>query len=52
MLAVVFAKIRDLAPYAAMELLLPGGSLMALMFCGFIARRPSRIQHTPRESYR
>jgi hypothetical protein len=25
------ARLRDLAPYAAMELILPGGSLMALL---------------------
>jgi hypothetical protein len=29
--SVVVAKLRDLAPYAAMELVLPGGSLMALL---------------------
>jgi hypothetical protein len=29
--AIVAAKLRDLAPYAAMELVLPGGSLMALL---------------------
>jgi len=30
--AAVFArKLRDLAPYAAIELVLPGGSLMALL---------------------
>jgi hypothetical protein len=28
--AVVVAKLREFAPYAAMELVLPGGSLMAL----------------------
>jgi hypothetical protein len=28
--AAVFAKLRDLAPYAAIELILPGGSLLAL----------------------
>ena len=28
--AVVLAKIRDLAPYAMIELLLPGGSVVAL----------------------
>jgi hypothetical protein len=27
----VIAKLRELAPYAVMELLLPGGSLMALL---------------------
>jgi hypothetical protein len=26
-----FARVRDVAPYAAIELLLPGGSLLALM---------------------
>jgi len=39
MLAVIFAKIRDLAPYAAMELLLPGGSLMALTLWFYRRRR-------------
>jgi hypothetical protein len=29
--AVVVAKLRDLAPYAAIELVLPGGSLIALL---------------------
>jgi hypothetical protein len=29
--AAVIAKLRDLAPYAAIELVLPGGSLMALL---------------------
>jgi hypothetical protein len=27
---VVFARLKDLAPYAAIELLLPGGSMVAL----------------------
>jgi hypothetical protein len=31
-LAAAAAKLRNLAPYAAMELILPGGSLMALLF--------------------
>ena len=30
-LAAVVAKVRDLAPYAAIELVLPGGSLMAVL---------------------
>ena len=30
--AAAAAKLRSLAPYAAMELILPGGSLMALLF--------------------
>jgi hypothetical protein len=29
--AAVLAKVRDLAPYAAIELILPGGSLLALL---------------------
>lgn len=29
--AVVVARLRELAPYAAIELVLPGGSLMALL---------------------
>jgi len=29
--AAVAAKLRDLAPYAVLELVLPGGSLMALL---------------------
>jgi hypothetical protein len=29
--AAVLARVRDLAPYAAIELVLPGGSLMALL---------------------
>ena len=29
-IAAVLAKVRDLAPYAAIELVLPGGSLIAL----------------------
>ena len=28
--AAVFARLKDLAPYAAIELLLPGGSVLAL----------------------
>ena len=28
--AVVFARLKDLAPYAVIELLLPGGSVLAL----------------------
>jgi hypothetical protein len=44
--AIVAAKLRDLAPYAAMELVLPGGSLMALLLwlyrrhgAAFLSRR-------------
>jgi hypothetical protein len=41
MLAVVFAKIKELAPYAAIELVLPGGSLMALTL--WFYRRRKRV---------
>ena len=37
----VVAKLRDLAPYAAIELLLPGGSLMALLL--WLYRRQRRV---------
>jgi hypothetical protein len=36
----VVAKLRDLAPYAAIELVLPGGSLMALLL--WLYRRQKR----------
>jgi hypothetical protein len=36
----VVARLRDLAPYAALELLLPGGSLMALLL--WLYRRQRR----------
>jgi hypothetical protein len=29
--AIVLAKLRDFAPYAAIELVMPGGSVMALL---------------------
>ena len=39
----IIAKLRELAPYAALELILPGGSVMAV-FCGFIGgKRELRI---------
>jgi|SRR5271167_5000408 len=37
----VIAKLRDLAPYAAIELVLPGGSLMALLL--WIYRRQKKV---------
>jgi hypothetical protein len=40
--AAIFARLRDLAPYAAMELILPGGSLMALLL--WLYRRHKRKQ--------
>ncbi len=39
--AVVVATLKDLAPYAAIELLLPGGSLMALTL--WFYRRRKRV---------
>jgi hypothetical protein len=39
--AVAFATLKDLAPYAAIELLLPGGSLMALTL--WFYRRRKRV---------
>ena len=37
---VVATKLREFAPYAAIELILPGGSLMALML--WLYRRKKR----------
>jgi hypothetical protein len=37
----VIGKLRDLAPYAAIELVLPGGSLMALLL--WIYRRQKKV---------
>jgi hypothetical protein len=38
--ATVVAKLRDLAPYAVIEFVLPGGSLMALLL--WVYRRQKR----------
>ncbi|MGO9935971.1 MAG: hypothetical protein ACLPV8_29800 [Steroidobacteraceae bacterium] len=35
------SKLRDLAPYAAIELILPGGSLMALLL--WLYRRQKKL---------
>jgi hypothetical protein len=40
-LAAVVAKLRHLAPYAAIELVLPGGSLIALLL--WFYRRRQRV---------
>jgi hypothetical protein len=37
----VFARLKDLAPYAAIELLLPGGSVLALTL--WFYRRRKRV---------
>jgi hypothetical protein len=47
--AAVVAKLRDLAPYAAMELVLPGGSLMALLL--WLYRRHRKTVKKPARSY-
>ena len=39
--AAVFAKLRELAPYAVIELVLPGGSLMALLL--WLYRRQKKV---------
>jgi hypothetical protein len=43
---VVFAKLKDLAPYALIELLLPGGSLVALTL--WFYRRRKRVPRLAR----
>jgi hypothetical protein len=40
----VIARLREIAPYAALELVLPGGSLMALLLWLYRRqKKPSRI---------
>jgi hypothetical protein len=39
--AAVVAKLRDIAPYAVIELVLPGGSLMALLL--WLYRRHKKV---------
>jgi len=43
--AVVVARLKDLAPYAAIEFLLPGGSVIALTL--WFYRRRKRAPATP-----
>ena len=43
--ALIVAKLRNLAPYAAMELVLPGGSLMALLFWLYRRQRKVPVPH-------
>jgi hypothetical protein len=38
----VVGKLRDLAPYAAMELILPGGSLMAVLLWLYRRQRKAK----------
>jgi hypothetical protein len=41
----VVAKLKDLAPYAAIELILPGGSVLALLL--WLYRRQKRVASFP-----
>jgi len=41
----VVAKLKDLAPYAAIELILPGGSVLALLL--WLYRRPKKVVAFP-----
>jgi hypothetical protein len=41
--AAVVAKLRDLAPYALIELVLPGGSLMALLLWLYRRQRKAAV---------
>ena len=41
--AVIVAKLRDLAPYALIELILPGGSLMALLLWLYRRQRKAAV---------
>jgi hypothetical protein len=45
--AAVVAKLRELAPYALIELVLPGGSVMALLL--WLYRRQKRISGSRRD---
>jgi len=41
--AVILAKLRELAPYALIELILPGGSLMALLLWLYRRQRKAAV---------
>jgi hypothetical protein len=41
----VIAKLRNLAPYAALELVMPGGSVMAILL--WLYRRRKQQRHGP-----
>jgi hypothetical protein len=43
--AALVAKLRDLAPYAAIELVLPGGSVLALLL--WLYRRQRKVSDFP-----
>jgi hypothetical protein len=40
------AKLKDLAPYAALELVMPGGSVMALLLWFYRRQRNARVLPT------
>ena len=48
----VLARLRDVAPYAALELVLPGGSLMALLLWLYRRHKGARPLegHVPRRA--
>jgi hypothetical protein len=41
-MSVVIAKLRNLAPYAALELVMPGGSVMAILLWLYRRRKQQR----------
>jgi hypothetical protein len=43
--AAIVPKLRDLAPYALMELVLPGGSVMALLLWLYRRQKKGSTQH-------
>lgn len=45
--AAVLAKLRNLAPYAAIELVLPGGSLIALLLWAYRRRQKADRPGSP-----
>ena len=44
----IVGKLRDLAPYAALELVLPGGSLMAILLWLYRRRKIDPSRQNPR----
>jgi hypothetical protein len=46
-MAAVVTKLRDVAPYAAIELVLPGGSLMALLLWLYRRQKKPSLLPTP-----
>jgi hypothetical protein len=43
--AAIVARLRELAPYALIELILPGGSLMALLLWLYRRQRKAAVFH-------